>query len=598
MDVNRKVLIVDDEQQVLKWLQTSLKRESAPYDVLLADSGEKALEILSREQRICVVISDVIMPGMTGLELLTKIRKHYPSIKVVLMTGYTSSGIRREMEKSGCLQFFQKPFDVKELRTLIIREINERDRDSGFCGTLKNIQLVDLIQMCCMAGINTSIGVYQDVRNGTIYIRDGRISHAVCGDMEGETAFYEIIAWRSGSFETLGEKVVPPVTIEKGWEQLLLEGVRRLDEARHEKPLNGTESEPVIRILIVDDSPLICNALKKMLSTDPSIRIIGTAGNGEQALEKIGTLKPDLITLDVNMPVMDGKSTIKHIMIKSPCPILIVSSVSSSSGQNILDFLRLGAVDFIHKPVKMEDWKIQRDRLVQRIKLAAQADVRKFKIPKAVAPVSRKIDTSDGFRPCRMLTIINSGPGGYGELINLVTAISGLQGLCVIALQSMPGIFMPALAEYLSQRSSARILPVGENMPIAGNRCYIGTDELNMTLKEIDGRYQVARQEDDISQQKQAYGFDRLIASIADMFLEPVLVVMLSGAQAGSFEGMKRLDRTRTIKIAQSIETCMVPGPLIRAMKEDVIDHEMTTDEIGQYISDYISNGIKNGIEY
>lgn len=179
--------------------------------------------------------------------------------------------------------------------------------------------------MCCLSNINMAIRVTKDSQQGVIYIQDCSITHAECSNSVGENAFYEILAWESGGFETMKIDAPPEATIEKNWQFLLMEAARLIDErAIEEVPVDAAEEIQLfqemnrLRVLIVDDSPLMCRILENILKDDEEISIVGTAKNGEEALLKIDELKPDLITLDVNMPVMDGNTALKHIMIKSP----------------------------------------------------------------------------------------------------------------------------------------------------------------------------------------------------------------------------------------------------------------------------------------
>ena len=318
----KNVLLVDDEPFLLDILSEYLERDKDRYKVLTAENGREALKILAR-QKISLVVSDVYMPEMSGIHLLGEIKNKYPDTPVILMTAYHTPQIQSEAEKSGCLHFIEKPFEMEEMRALVLDRMGKDDQ--GFVGTLKNIQLSDLIQMCCLSPISMAIRVKQEPMEGTVFIHDGDIIHAVCGGRTGEEAFYDILGWKHGHFETLGSRSVPERTIQKAWQSLLMEAARRIDEesAEEDERIPGTEdtdsesgadkTDPV-KVLVVDDSAMMCKALEKIICSGKKATVIGSAKNGEEALEKINQLKPDLITLDVNMPVMDGSTALKHII--------------------------------------------------------------------------------------------------------------------------------------------------------------------------------------------------------------------------------------------------------------------------------------------
>jgi chemotaxis response regulator CheB len=127
-----------------------------------------------------------------------------------------------------------------------------------------------------------------------------------------------------------------------------------------------------IKVLVVDDAAFMVKAVSELLESDPDIKIVGFARNGQEGLEKIKTLHPDVITLDIDMPVMDGVTAIRHIMIESPVPIVVLSSLFSD-GAITFEALRLGVVDFLPKPSGAISRDIHRakQQLIDRVKLAA-----------------------------------------------------------------------------------------------------------------------------------------------------------------------------------------------------------------------------------
>ena len=582
----KKVLIVDDDPAILGLLSKSLSVDNERYGVLTAESGNVALEILSQED-IFLVVSDIKMPGISGLHLLTKIRANYPRVEVILMTGFYSEEIRSQVKKNGCLHFFEKPFNTNCLIELIRELIDSRDK--GFEGTLKNIQLTDLIQMCCLSCLSMGIRVNKESNKGTIHIKDGNIIHAECEDTVGEDAFYEVMAWESGSFETMEAVSAQETTIDKNYQYLLLEALRIADEKamkeddedENEEDINISLPHENIRVLIVDDSPIMCRILSDIIASDEEMEVIGTAGNGEEALKKISELEPDIITLDVNMPVMDGSTALKHIMIKSPCPVVIISSVGNTSQMNVIDFLCLGAVDFIKKPVKNEHFMQQQKMITERIRLVAKAKINNFRRAKTALVLSEKDNKSDENLPCDCLVVLNSGAGGYTELIKTVSILPGDLNACLVLLQAMPSEFVNPFTEYIDKRSLATILPLQNDSPLLGGRCYVGTSEYSLKLNSLEKGYFLCSG-GEVSKSGQT---DKFFKSIADCYHKDVLVVLMSGADVGDLDGLRNIREKNGRIIAQKLNSCVIPYPLEKAIEADLVEQEVSHVEIARQIA-------------
>ena len=139
-----------------------------------------------------------------------------------------------------------------------------------------------------------------------------------------------------------------------------------------------------IKVLVVDDSYLMRKLISDMLSSDPEIRVVGTAENGEKALEKVQELKPDVVTLDLEMPGIPGLDVLYEIMHKMPTPVIIVSAYSKPGASETISALEYGAVDFITKPsgpISMDIDKIK-DELIRLVKVAAQVEISKVLVTK------------------------------------------------------------------------------------------------------------------------------------------------------------------------------------------------------------------------
>jgi len=233
-DERKRVLVVDDEDDLTWSISKHLAKDKDRYELICVHSGKKALEVLS-QLPVQLVISDIRMPEISGLDLLVKIKDFYPTTKVIIMTAYGSSEVHDEANARGCFKYIEKPFEINELRKLILEGIEEK---KGFRGTVTDFHLSDLIQMNCLGRITAALYVTRDDNKGCIYFHEGNVVHAECEDLDGENALYEMLAWEGGSFSSERGKAAPKETIVKGWQSLLLEGMRRIDELQ---PAHKTE---------------------------------------------------------------------------------------------------------------------------------------------------------------------------------------------------------------------------------------------------------------------------------------------------------------------------------------------------------------------
>ncbi len=651
---NRHILLVDDSELIIDVMAEALTRKEERYTVLKTTSGEKALQLLA-EKDIFLVISDVVMPGISGIELLAAIRNKYPQVGVILMTAHNSEQIKVEAQRGGCLHFLEKPIDLKALKKLIDAQLKDAQDDKGFAGTLKCIDLIDLIQMCCLSSISVAIRIMEEHETGTIYIDSGQIVHATTASSTGEEAFYEILSWQTGRFETLGGGPAPERTIQNHYQHLLMEAARKSDEiaARQadgaqacaapvedqparvppdetetdgpleEKPddaqlltlqeivsddQDDTDAQPedanepnlyelaseifskpeskngmadlgiedpkffeidtqadfadrTLRVLVVDDSGTMCRILSDIINSDDRLEVVGTAKNGEEALKQISDLNPDLITLDVNMPVMDGGTALKHIMIRTPCPVVIISNPGDYGRSKILDFLRLGAVDFIGKPSRSADMDLQKQQIIEALHQAAQAQLNCFSRGKALAEITARDKPLLPLKPKTRLVLINSGAGGFAELFKIIPALPAAMPGIVIVWQSMPTGFDQILADFLDARSRIAVKAIENKIQLQPGCCYIAGDAAPLTLYKSNGRLHV-RQSGDPGSNGHRKGFSHLVKSIPVGFDDQYLALFLSGARIKDPQQVVRhLDQGNRL-LLQSPKTALIPKPL------------------------------------
>ncbi|MBN2423753.1 MAG: response regulator [Calditrichaceae bacterium] len=233
----KRVLVVDDEEDLTWSIAKHLSKDKDKYELTAVNGAKAALEVLN-QLPVDLVITDIRMPDISGLDLLLQVRQQYPSTKVIIMTAYGSSEIQEEANKRGCFKYIEKPFEIQDLRKLIIDGVEEK---KGFEGKISDLQLSDLIQMNCLGRLTTALHVEKDELHGTIFFQDGHIIHTEVDDVEGEEAFYEIMTWQGGKFSVEKGAKTDKVTIRKGWQSLMLEGMRRADEIQ--SPRHDSEKE-------------------------------------------------------------------------------------------------------------------------------------------------------------------------------------------------------------------------------------------------------------------------------------------------------------------------------------------------------------------
>jgi len=232
-NTQKRVLIVDDEEDLTWTLSKKLSKDKDKFEIFTVNSGKEAIDVLN-QMPFNLVISDVRMPEVSGLDLLNLIKEQYPSTKVIIMTAYGSSDVQQEASLRGSLHYIEKPFEINELRQIIIDALSEKE---GFKGRVSDFQLSDIIQLNCLGRLSSALAVNHENEEGLIYFQEGNIVHAESGSLSGEEAFYHIMSWRGGEFYVYRDRISPQESISKGWQSLLLESLRQLDE------ISGGESK-------------------------------------------------------------------------------------------------------------------------------------------------------------------------------------------------------------------------------------------------------------------------------------------------------------------------------------------------------------------
>ncbi len=322
-------------------------------------------------------------------------------------------------------------------------------------------------------------------------------------------------------------------------------------------PECGSHEQPVkpVSVLIVDDSTLLRKILKEMFAADDQLQVVGEAENGLKALEMIPERKPDVVTLDVNMPVMDGLTTIKHIMIKCPTPVVMFSSLTGQGAMETFESLRYGAVDFLQKPSSLlkEDLKSQHELIVSRVKNAARAgmDTVRYLRP---AKVAREKKTT-GTQECRRVFAIGSSYGGYGSLLGLIPEIKPQLPAAFISVLYAAAPHVDAFVSYLDQHSQMPVCRAADGAPLQSGTCYLASAFEQVKVNNGSGKLSIHLRPKRTGSAEQSS--DTLMASLSDALKDRAAGILLSGIGEDGLAGIGAILKGGGTAIIQDPRTCL-----------------------------------------
>lgn len=335
------------------------------------------------------------------------------------------------------------------------------------------------------------------------------------------------------------------------------------------------------KVLIVDDAAFMVKALRDILESDAGIEVVGSAKNGQEALEKIKQLNPDVVTLDVDMPVMDGIRAIRHIMIELPVPIVMLSSLFSH-GDITFEALRLGVVDFLPKPsgAISKDIHEQGNQIIERVKIAATQridNVHRVKLTKLDA--QGQSTEHYGFQELDFVIAMGTTLGGPNTIIRLMSQLSpDLPAAVVVTQEIAPNI----LSEFVKQFNGYTPWKVAvgeENKIIEQGVCYICSYNNPMSLQLNDLQEPCL-----MPSSGDAKPLDSLFSTAADIFEQHVIGVLLTGVGDDGQHGFAAIREKAGTTIAQDTETCVYPNLTQCAIDHGVVDVIVADDKIWQQI--------------
>ncbi len=358
-----------------------------------------------------------------------------------------------------------------------------------------------------------------------------------------------------------------------------------------------------IRVLIVDDSAFMCRVLESIISAEPNMEVVGCARDGREAVDMTKSLKPNVITMDINMPHMDGLQATELIMSANPVPIVIVSSESRDGAGPTLKALELGAVDFVAKPSSGVDLDMEsiHDELVRKLRMAAkvravrtagrvaQAPVASPAAPRAFSP-----SAGPGASARAPVVVVAASTGGPQTLMRLLPAFPADFPAAVLLIQHMPGTFTSQFTAQLAEASSIRTKDAEAGEVVQPRTLYVcpGSHHLRVSasgrIALDDGpRVNGYRPSADLAMETVAAYAGRLAIS-----------VVLTGMGNDGARGVQAIKAAGGHVIAQDEATSVIFGMPSEAIKTGVVDQVLPLDAIYPAIEKrvlYLFGAVKAG---
>ncbi|MGI9078632.1 MAG: protein-glutamate methylesterase/protein-glutamine glutaminase [Gemmatimonadaceae bacterium] len=315
-------------------------------------------------------------------------------------------------------------------------------------------------------------------------------------------------------------------------------------------------------VLVVDDSAFMRKVVSEVIDASGDFRVIGTARNGLDALAKIHSLDPAIVTLDIEMPELDGLQTLGHIMSESPRPVVMLSGVATGRGDDVtIRALELGAVDFVRKPSGQIslDLATVGDRLINALRACEHANIGGVRMLTRPLPIASEHAPQPALVGATRVVVIASSTGGPRALAEVIPNLPGSLGAAVLIVQHMPAGFTRSLAERLNLQSKLDVCEAKDGEPVAHDRVYIAPGGYHMSVRVCDSAVCIA-----LDNSPPIWGVrpaaDPLFRTAAAHFGRASVGVVLTGMGRDGAAGLRAIRDAGGLGLAQDRATSVIYG--------------------------------------
>ncbi|MBU1922599.1 chemotaxis response regulator protein-glutamate methylesterase [Patescibacteria group bacterium] len=314
-----------------------------------------------------------------------------------------------------------------------------------------------------------------------------------------------------------------------------------------------------IRVIVADDSAFMRKKISEILSSDNDIEVVARVRNGKEAIGAIHSLKPDVVTLDVQMPVMDGIDSLGYIMSEIPTPCIMISAFTKEGAKETIRALEFGAVDFVTKPGGVISSDIEKvgKEIIEKVKLAVKVPIEKLKFIFAEKAAEKEEIFKKPPSMSKVFTIASS-TGGPRALANLLPALSGDLKAAVLVVQHMPEGFTNSLAERLNWQSKISVVEAEDGLPIKPAQVIIAKGGLHMEVSEKEPSCVVLNNKP--SRLGVRPSANILMESAAKAFKEYTVGVILTGMGSDGTLGAQAIKSAGGVVLAEDESSCVIYG--------------------------------------
>ncbi|RKO60936.1 protein-glutamate methylesterase/protein-glutamine glutaminase [Caldibacillus debilis] len=342
-----------------------------------------------------------------------------------------------------------------------------------------------------------------------------------------------------------------------------------------------------INVLVVDDSAFMRQLITSLLGQDPRIRIVGTARNGKECLEKIKLLQPDCVILDIEMPVLNGLETLKIIMEQSPLPVIIFSSTTKEGAENTFLAFQYGAYDFIAKPAGQHPDEITKvkNELIEKVLASQRANISGLQTRNVQGSIFIEKQEKDDLSAKRnKIVFIGTSTGGPRALQEVIPKLPEDLEAPVLIVQHMPAGFTKSLAERLDSFSRLRVKEAENGEILQNGTVYIAPGGFHLKVRRVG--FSLAAQ---LDQSPPVFGHrpsvDVLLSSACSLTDYKKMVVIMTGMGADGAKGLAALKKTgNVVALAESEKTAVIYGMPRAAVATGCVDEVVDLDLIAERI--------------